>query len=634
MHSPSLLGIELPMAASFVRSMSNNNEQDGREDEQPEPPQEHSSSSDGERQTKTKHLDPKQYAEAVWTRSQLLVTQSLYAGNHFDSLARFLNSPLEQGSLSSGQGTTPQEPGLSFNFVTFYDLDPATDQRETHISRTEDFKTKAKSLDNSVYGRLIFMNGYPTPEWLLSIGSTYKIDPEYFRRHLDFAQGHRNHYSHPPLPSTLGSALRIQLSTIRTSVAKVKANSEQDALDHMRDDNKQRLSSYRDRIRRLPHDIKLGDSIVRDSSVHDLQNISVEQDASIYVGRCGSGWFASVIRQLVRCKHRSRLTFSPRLGFDLALIWLDTTNSMKDANGPISWLDNPLGGEWWTISSVPVVQHVPGLVLRSKAKLLSKRSNSVQPSSKSLVQSAGLLHLNYGRNLDKHIAANDSFYALKEIFTFASLSENQFLNMLETMLLEELDHARLVRHDDNATISNLLYNQQVLDRHIQQIRSSLAAFQSQDSLDWPRGRFEQQAGKQQKMDDATKSLIQDYEYLLSRADMLSEKCSRGMQVVMNNAAIKESREAISQAADMAKLTRLAFIFVPLSFTASFFGMNFVQISQGDLPLWIWFAVSVPIMLVSMLWVDRKVYGAVSRAFRGILRKDLSRERPHATLAGP
>lgn len=130
--------------------------------------------------------------------------------------------------------------------------------------------------------------------------------------------------------------------------------------------------------------------------------------------------------------------------------------------------------------------------------------------------------------------------------------------MLETKQLDELNHTRLVQQA-NPILSNLLYDQQVLDRHIQRIRDNVGTFRAVDSLGWPRGALG--ADKQRKADDALASLVKDYEYLLARALTLSEQCSRGMQVVMNNAMIKESREAMAQAAGVAKLTRLGFVFV-------------------------------------------------------------------------
>ncbi|KAH1982797.1 hypothetical protein KXW88_003989 [Aspergillus fumigatus] len=499
-----------------------------------------------------------EYAQAILSYSQQSVTRSLYAGVHFENLARYLQQPYEAQvpDLVANKHDANIDP--VFNFVTFYNLDPSTEIRETYISSPDVFESKAKELADSPYGRLIFMRGHPSPEWLLTIGATYQVDPEFFRRHLDFRHGLRDHYSLPSLPSTLSTALTLRVATIGASVAKTKTDSEQDTIEILREENKLRLNEYREKLKSLTQ-MKLGDSIVRDLSIHDLQQFSIEQDISLYVGTCGAGWFA--------------------------LIWLDTTSNWKE--GATSFLTSPLRTGSWMIFSVPVIQHRAGLALRQPRKLRERAAEEADTDgpkpSERMVQSACLLHLDYGLDLDKALAAGNSFYALHEILVFAAFSENQFLNMLETKLLNELDPTFLV-HQKNPTLSNLLYHQRILDRHIQRIKDNLAAFKGNGSLGWPRSALE--PGKQRIVDDVAETLIGDYEYLLSRSLTLSGQCSRGMQVVMNNAMIKESRDAMSQAEGVVKLTRLAFIFVPLTFTASFFGMNFAQFGQGHLSLWI------------------------------------------------
>lgn len=96
-------------------------------------------------------------------------------------------------------------------------------------------------------------------------------------------------------------------------------------------------------------------------------------------------------------------------------------------------------------------------------------------------------------------------------------------------------------------------------------------------------------------------VLEDFRELASQARSLSAKCDAGMNLAMKNAVIKESQRAIARAEGVAKLTRLAFLFISLSFTTSFFGMNFSQLtnnSGGILSLWIWFAVSAPLVAFS------------------------------------
>ncbi|KAJ5890022.1 hypothetical protein N7504_010832 [Penicillium tannophilum] len=192
--------------------------------------------------------------------------------------------------------------------------------------------------------------------------------------------------------------------------------------------------------------------------------------------------------------------------------------------------------------------------------------------------------------------------------------------MLETKLLDELNPRQLSQQKE-PTVSNLLYNQRVLDRHIQRIKDNLIILKAMDSKVWPQKELEEH--QQRIVDEAATNLKCDYEYLLSRSLTLSEQCSRGMQVVMNNAMIKESRDAIKQAEGLAKLTRLAFIFVPLSFTTSFFGMNFIQFGTGSLSIWMWFVVSTPILFVSLVSMRLDIASSITivlKILKGIFQR--------------
>ena len=70
-----------------------------------------------------------------------------------------------------------------------------------------------------------------------------------------------------------------------------------------------------------------------------------------------------------------------------------------------------------------------------------------------------------------------------------------------------------------------------------------------------------------------KGLWGDYEQLHARCIELSKMCTPGINLAMNKAAIEESRKAIEQSARLKKLTLLATLFVPLTFSTSLFGVN-------------------------------------------------------------
>lgn len=69
---------------------------------------------------------------------------------------------------------------------------------------------------------------------------------------------------------------------------------------------------------------------------------------------------------------------------------------------------------------------------------------------------------------------------------------------------------------------------------------------------------------------------------------------------MNNANISEARRGIEQGRRVFKFTLLAFTYVPLSFSCSIFGMNFVQFARPGRGFLTWTLVSLPIFLISLL----------------------------------
>lgn len=74
-------------------------------------------------------------------------------------------------------------------------------------------------------------------------------------------------------------------------------------------------------------------------------------------------------------------------------------------------------------------------------------------------------------------------------------------------------------------------------------------------------------------DKETQDLRVKYCKLLKNCANLQTRNAETFQAVMSTLSIMESKAAIGQGHKIQKLTELAFVFIPLSFTASFFGME-------------------------------------------------------------
>ncbi|KAF2007616.1 hypothetical protein P154DRAFT_529203 [Amniculicola lignicola CBS 123094] len=204
-------------------------------------------------------------------------------------------------------------------------------------------------------------------------------------------------------------------------------------------------------------------------------------------------------------------------------------------------------------------------------------------------QSGSLIHTHYGRFLDLNTSMSDLFYSLGELFSFFANSETQFLNMTGQKIAMEMhklidDKNQLTAEEGihDLTLSNLLYNLSIIDRHIARLKDCVSILKTNGGSRRPKASDDKQKAKALS---TRVTLLEDFQYPLDKAINLSQTCERGMGIAGNNKIVAESRTAIGQVKRMSKLTLLASFFVPASFTTSLFGMNFQQFGSGSLNIW-------------------------------------------------
>ena len=281
----------------------------------------------------------------------------------------------------------------------------------------------------------------------------------------------------------------------------------------------------------------------------------------------------------------------------LAIIWLDSGNDLtKGPEGP--WITSADRHNNLRTIFYPTIQTQPQVALKSHRMSVGE---DVRPAGK-YGQSSSLLHLEYGKSLDQQLMACDPFYAMHGLFTFCAFSEAQFLNMLESKLSADTGYNLLSKKTWGQTEqATLLYTQDILEAHARDLRDNIETIKSRGGPAWPRP---SDPSSYRKGEAAARALQKDFEHLLSRSEALAAHCTAGLKILMNKMMIAESKEAIMQAQGVAKLTRLAFVYIPLTFTAGVFGMNLEPIVDARNSIWVFFAVSVPVLMVSiapLLW---------------------------------
>lgn len=190
---------------------------------------------------------------------------------------------------------------------------------------------------------------------------------------------------------------------------------------------------------------------------------------------------------------------------------------------------------------------------------------------------------------------------LQELFRFQSAATGQYLNMLRKLTTSTI--ARTHPTGDAAPVMEDIlhfeYTKTVLMQWLTHLRT-LA--QNLDfcfpDLDLT---ISQTRNRRATM---VSELRRDLDFLLQEADTLINLCESGKSTIMSSFSVFQSKRSAEESRLVTQLTkatnRITFIFLPISFVTSVFGMNFKQFGQGPLSITIWAAVTLPLLALCIL----------------------------------
>jgi hypothetical protein len=284
----------------------------------------------------------------------------------------------------------------------------------------------------------------------------------------------------------------------------------------------------------------------------------------------------------------------------------------------------------------PVIQHHPKMTVRNTTNIAPPTIPKDPASSQSRLSSSGrdiefpqsgcLLPLEYNSLLALvdlgRRCAFDPVLSLIPTFVHAAFSEVHLFNLMEAQIGNEID--ALAVNASHGSIENLQFFSNILERHSTHTKDSLKGLSSlfeqtseggdhqrrwsestsprlSPSIDAPDLEGASQAPSTGSGTFSVSGLKEDLREHYARCNKLVDRCSMGIQTMMNKAMVLESHKAIEQAEDLKKLTLLASFFIPLSFVSSVFGMNFEIMGQGSLAIWWFFAIAIPITAVAQIW---------------------------------
>jgi hypothetical protein len=194
------------------------------------------------------------------------------------------------------------------------------------------------------------------------------------------------------------------------------------------------------------------------------------------------------------------------------------------------------------------------------------------------------------------------FAVLASVLSRAASAWAQILNFVDS----DIDKCKILTASPTAdalglALEQLRFNFDFLAHAQQCSKDNLYLIECRGCPAWPGGN-EYEAGA--KGAELVSSLLMDHQYLIGRCSELSRRCESVSQILADTIKVIEARKSLDQTLKINRLTRLAFVFVPLGFIASLFGMN-VNVFQGDPPIWIFFAVAVPVSALTFLLLQGK-----------------------------
>lgn len=163
----------------------------------------------------------------------------------------------------------------------------------------------------------------------------------------------------------------------------------------------------------------------------------------------------------------------------------------------------------------------------------------------------------------------------------AAFSEVQFLNLIQERVDYEL---QLVGVNNEISLLNLQYIKKWVNEHSSRIAENITTLRARKNLDWPDDLTEPE--QKAKAGQTARILENDFEYLLEQIRKLSQSCRETSDTLASNSIVTEAKKAEENSEDVRRLTIMASIFIPLSFTCSIFGMNFSQLGSGNLSIWL------------------------------------------------
>lgn len=218
--------------------------------------------------------------EIISRHSKRSTHQSVFPGQNFEDLAHRLQQPLR---WPQGVDNTRYLP-KSLSLATLCTL-TACGRYIDQLNDVNQCREQLEACSGLRDPQILFLRGIPSSEWLTTIGSICRVDPEFFLRHLSF-QPRYDYFSLPSLPSYSDNIIKLPYVTVCSREDKI-GPPDQGVIDNLRVEGAKAMEIY---THQLNVEAALGDSIVRKYFIHDEMHFSLEQEMTISLNQVGKSW--------------------------------------------------------------------------------------------------------------------------------------------------------------------------------------------------------------------------------------------------------------------------------------------------------------------------------------------------------
>lgn len=231
-------------------------------------------------------VQPHEFADAVSAHAKQGIETSLYPGLNFEKLAALLQQPFKERPTRS-HGNTPDHQ--SYPYACRYRFNTTGEKIVDWLQRPEELTIEPSLNAGEKFHNVLFLRGLPSSRWLSTIGGKYRVDPEFFQRHLDFwcTTGRLNYFPLPSLRSSSENMIELCYISIgqKESLPTRRTQSE---IDASRQSSEKAMGNYTHNLTvSLDSEGGLGNSIVRNFDWQDETHFAIEQRISIHLHKSG-----------------------------------------------------------------------------------------------------------------------------------------------------------------------------------------------------------------------------------------------------------------------------------------------------------------------------------------------------------